>query len=113
MKVCCDLVPHTGDNLDLGNAVGVSEDNTDLRGGGTLPGELANLLNDLVGRGLQPGGGGARVGDGGGRNALSVAVKSTHLVGLVVVMLLIRRWLRSIVKFEDEKGLCGAANLFA
>lgn len=28
---------HTGDDLDLGNTVAVTEDNTDLRGGGTLP----------------------------------------------------------------------------
>lgn len=28
---------HTGDDLNLGNAVAVPQDNTDLRGGGTLP----------------------------------------------------------------------------
>jgi len=72
---------HTGDGLDLGNTVGVTEDNTNLRGGGTLPGELADLLGDLVGRGLEPRGGVAGVGDGGGRNALALAVKSTHFVG--------------------------------
>jgi hypothetical protein len=77
---------HTGDNLDLGNTVGVTEDDTNLRGGSTLPGELADLLDDLVGGGLEPGGSGARVGESGGRNALSLAVKSTHLVGFVLVV---------------------------
>lgn len=75
----------TGDNLDLGNAVGVTEDDTNLRGGSTLTGELANLVDDLLGGGLQPGGSGARVGDGGGRHALALAVKSTHVVGVVVL----------------------------
>lgn len=85
---------HTGDDLDLGNTVGVTENDTDLRGSGTLPGELANLVDDLVGGGLQPRGGSARVGDRGGRNALALAVKSAHLVG-VVVMLLVLRMVRS------------------
>jgi len=80
----------TGDNLDLGNAVGVTEDDTDLRRGSTLSGELADLVDDLVGGSLQPRGGGAGVGESGGRNALALAVKSAHLVCLaaaVVVML--------------------------
>ena len=71
----------TSDNLDLGNAVRVTEDDTNLRRSGTLSGELADLLDDLLGGGLQPRGDGARVGDGGGGNALALAVKSTHLVG--------------------------------
>lgn len=62
--------------------MGVTEDNTNLRRGGTLPGELADLLDDLVGGGLEPRGGVARVGDGRGRNALSVGVHATHLGGL-------------------------------
>ena len=70
--------PHTSDDADLGNAVGVTQDDTDLRGSSTLLGELADLLDDLVGGGLQPRRGGARVGNCGGRNALSVAVKTTH-----------------------------------
>ena len=72
---------HTSHNLDLGDTVGVTEDDTNLRGGSTLPGELADLLNDLVGGGLEPCGRCARVGESGGRNALSLAVKSAHLVG--------------------------------
>lgn len=69
---------HTGDGADLGNSVGVTENDTNLRGGRALLGELADLLNDLLGGGLQPRRRVARVGDGGGRNALSVAVKTTH-----------------------------------
>lgn len=69
---------HTSNDLGLGNAVGVTEDDTDLGGGSTLLGELANLINDLLGGGLEPGGGVAGVGDGGGRNALSLGVKTTH-----------------------------------
>lgn len=97
---------HTSDNLDLGNAVRVSENDTNLRRSGTLSGELGDLLNDLVGGGLQPRRGSAGVGDRGGRNALSVAVKSTHLVGLALVMLRMRSWRRSIVKFPSSTRVC-------
>lgn len=68
----------TSDNLDLGNAIGVTKEDTDLRRGDTLAGQLANLLNNLLGGGLQPRRRVARVGDGGGRDALSLAVKSGH-----------------------------------
>lgn len=39
---------HTSDVLDLGNTVGVTEDNTNLGGGSTLLGELADLLDNLL-----------------------------------------------------------------
>ena len=45
-----DLV--TGDALDLGNAVGVTEDNADLRRGHALLGELEDLVGDLLRGGL-------------------------------------------------------------
>lgn len=45
---------HTSDYLDLGNSMGITENNTDLRGGGTLLRELADLLDDLFGSGLEP-----------------------------------------------------------
>ena len=61
----------------------VTEDNTNLRRSSTLLSELADLVDDLVGGGLEPGRGGARVGDGRGGNALSLAVKTTHFVFLV------------------------------
>jgi hypothetical protein len=75
---------HTGDSLDLGDTVAVTEDNTDLRRRSTFPGELANLIDDLLGGGLDPRSRLARVGDGGGRNALSLGVKTTHFELVVV-----------------------------
>jgi hypothetical protein len=82
----------TGDKLDLGNTMAVAKDNTNLRGSGTLTGELGDLLNNLLGGGLQPRRSGARVGESGGRNALSLAVKSAHLVCLAAaaVMVMLR-----------------------
>lgn len=56
----------TSDNLDLGNSVAVTEDNTDLRRSGALLGQLADLLDNLVGGGLEPRGGVAAVGDSRG-----------------------------------------------
>ena len=56
----------TSDNLDLGDTVGVTEDNTDLGRSGTLTGELADLVDDLLGGGLQPCRRSARVGQGAG-----------------------------------------------
>ncbi len=61
--------------------MGVTENDTNLRRGSTLSGELADLLNDLLGSGLQPAGSDAAVGEGRGGDTLSVAVKSTHVVG--------------------------------
>lgn len=68
----------TSDNLDLGNTVGVTEDNTNLGRSGTLLGELADVVNNLLGGGLEPSGRSARVGESGGGNALALAVKTTH-----------------------------------
>jgi hypothetical protein len=87
-QLSCVAIFLTSDKLDLGNTVGVTEDDTDLRRSGTLTGELGDLLNDLLGGGLQPGGSVARVRESRGRNALSVAVKSAHLVGLAAVVML-------------------------
>lgn len=49
-----------------------------LRGSGALLRELADLLDDLLGGGLEPRRRRARVRDGRGRYTLSVAVKTTH-----------------------------------
>jgi len=68
----------TSDNLDLGDTVGVTEDDTNLRRGGTLTGELADLVNDLLGSGLEPCGRSARVGDGAGGDTLSLGMKTAH-----------------------------------
>ena len=59
-----DLV--ASDDLDLGDTVRVTKDLTDLRGSGTLLCELADLLDDLLGSGLEPRRGVAAVGDGRG-----------------------------------------------
>lgn len=75
----------TGHDLDLGNTVRVTENDTNLRGSRALLGELADLVDDLLGGGLEPRRRGARVGERGGRNALSVAVKTTHVWRLVLV----------------------------
>ena len=59
-----DLV--AGDDLDLCDAVRVTEGDANLRRRGTLTGELADLVDDLLGGGLQPCWWCARVWDGGG-----------------------------------------------
>lgn len=74
----------------------VTEDDTNLRRGRALPGEFADLLNDLLGGGLEPGRRVAGVGDGRGRDTLALAVKTTHFVGCVVRLTLKSRdWLLS------------------
>jgi hypothetical protein len=73
-----DMEQRTSDNLDLGNTVGVTEDNTDLRRGGTLTGKLADLVDDLLGGGLEPCRRSARVGDGAGSDTLSLGMKTAH-----------------------------------
>ena len=62
----------------------VTENDTDLRGSYTLPGQLADLVLDLGGGGLEPGGHGAGVRDGRVGDTLAVGVKTTHLDGVVV-----------------------------
>ncbi|RUP22257.1 hypothetical protein BC936DRAFT_139101 [Jimgerdemannia flammicorona] len=47
-----DLV--TSDALDLGDAVRITQDNTNLGGGHALLGELEDLLADLLWGGLEP-----------------------------------------------------------
>ncbi len=69
---------HTSNDADLGDSVRVTENDTDLRGRGTLAGKTADLLLDLGRSGLEPGRGSARVGDGRSRNSLSVGVKTSH-----------------------------------
>lgn len=126
----------TSDNLDLGNTVGVTQDHTNLRGSSTLSGELADLLDDLVGGGLEPCGGSARVGDGGGRDTLAVAVKTTHLeswCGLaklrcwgrggrvsrtlsleaVAIVGFRARLAHGLEVWERGRALCGPCNFFA
>jgi hypothetical protein len=101
--------------------VGVTENDTNLRGGSALPGELGDLLDDLVGGGLEPRGSRAGVGESGGRNALALAVKSTHLVesevvAATVVMLCavrVRRGRRFVVKFSRGSRFVWSGKFFA
>jgi hypothetical protein len=44
----------TGDELDLGNTVRVSQDDTDLGGAQTSSGKLEDLVTDFLGGGLGP-----------------------------------------------------------
>ena len=60
-----DLV--SGDKADLGDSRGITQGDTDLGGGQALAGELDDLVNNIVGGGLEPRRGRAAVGEGGGR----------------------------------------------
>ena len=71
-----DLV--TSHEADLGDTVRITEGDTDLGGRETLARELGDVLDDVLGRGLEPGRGCAAVGEGGGRNALAGSVHATH-----------------------------------
>ncbi len=72
-----DLV--SSDTLDLGDAVVVSKDDTDLRGRGALLGELNNLFNQFVSGDLNPAGGSTSGGEASASNTLTIGVHSTHL----------------------------------
>jgi hypothetical protein len=58
--------------------MGVTENDTNLGRSSTLTGQLADLLDNLLGSGLEPRRRIARVGDGRGRDTLALAVKTTH-----------------------------------
>ena len=76
-----DLV--SGDETDLGNSVTVSEDDTDLGRGQALLGELEDLILDVLGGQLQPGGNRSAVGEGGLGNTLARCVHTTHVDGFL------------------------------
>ena len=69
-----------GDGLDLRDAIGVTEDNTNLGGGETLLGKLADVLLALDRGGLKPRGRGALVGARRFGDTLSGCVKTSHTV---------------------------------
>ena len=71
-----DLV--AGDASDLGDAVRVTQNHTDLRGAETLLGEFDDVLGDLLGCGLLPGWHGASVGQRRARDTLARIVHATH-----------------------------------
>ena len=68
----------TGNDLDLRDAVRVPQHDANLAGRRALLGELADLVDDLVGRDLEPRGRGAGVGDRAGGDAFAVAVEAAH-----------------------------------
>jgi len=69
----------TGNRADLGDTVGVTEDDTNLGGGKTLLGELADVLLNVGARHLAPTGGSAFVRAGTLRDTLSWCVHASHL----------------------------------
>ncbi len=71
----------TSNDFDLGNAMAVSEDDTNLRRSRTLSGEFADVLDDGLWCALEPGRHRSRVWDGRGADALSFAVKTAHGCG--------------------------------
>lgn len=78
-----NLPKHTGNDLHLGDTVAIPQHNTNLRRRSTLLGELADLVDDLVGGDLEPGRGGTRVRDRRAGDTLSVTVHATHVCGFV------------------------------
>ena len=77
-----DLV--AGDEPDLGNTMGIPEDDTDLGWGQTLLGQLVNVLLDIFGGEFQPSRNRATVGESGLGNTLSRCVHTTHGVRFAV-----------------------------
>ncbi len=71
----------TSNDLHLRNTVTIPQHNTNLRRGCTFPCKLADIVDDGLGGGLEPGGHGARIRDRGGADAFAFAVKTTHLCG--------------------------------
>ena len=70
----------TSNDLDLSNTMAVPQDNTNLRRSCAFPGELADIIFDLLGSRLEPCWDLAGVGYGGGTDTLALAVKTTHFV---------------------------------
>lgn len=62
----------TGNDLGGGDTVGVSQDNTNLGGRQTLTSVLDDLLDNVIGGQLEPRGGVAGVGSGGGGNTFTL-----------------------------------------
>jgi hypothetical protein len=78
----------TSDDLDLGDTMAVSEDNTDLRRSSTLSGQSADVLDNGLGGALEPGRNRSRIWDGRSADTFSLAVKTTHGCGGGIVEIL-------------------------
>lgn len=75
----------------------IPQHDADLARGRALLGQLADLVLDLIGSDLKPGGWRAGVGDGGLGYAFAVGVEASHLVLFVVVrmfdgVVVVRSW---------------------
>jgi hypothetical protein len=68
----------SGDRLDLGNTIGVTQDDTNLRGGQTLLGKLAHVVFDIGSRDLVPRRRSALVRKGTLGDTLSGSMHTTH-----------------------------------
>lgn len=68
----------SSDKTNLGNALSVTQQHTNLRGTQTLFGELANLVDNLLGRNFQPRRRRTTVWQGTARDTLSRSVHATH-----------------------------------
>ena len=68
----------TSNDLNLRHAVRVPQHDTNLAGRRALLRELADLIDDLFGRDLEPRGRGAGVRDRAGGDAFAVAVEAAH-----------------------------------
>jgi hypothetical protein len=69
----------SSDRANLGDSVRITEDDTNLGGGKTLLGELADVLLNVGGRNLAPTGGSAFVRAGTLGDTLSWCVHASHL----------------------------------
>lgn len=69
----------SGDGLDLGDTVGITQDDTDLGRGQTLLCKLANVFFNIRGRDLQPRRRSALVRAGTLRDTLSGSMHTTHV----------------------------------
>jgi hypothetical protein len=69
----------SSDRTDLGNTVGVTKNDTNLRGSQTLLGKLADMFFDFGGRGLEPRRRRALVREGTLGDTLSGSMHTTHV----------------------------------
>jgi len=69
----------SGDGLDLGDTIGVTQDHTNLGRGQTLLGKLANVFLNISGRDFQPRRRRALVRAGTLRDTLSGSMHTTHI----------------------------------
>lgn len=74
---------HTSHDLHLRNAMAIPQHDANLRRCGALLREFADLVFHGIGCDLEPGWCCAGVWDGGGADALAVAVQATHFDGVV------------------------------